>query len=414
MSRIDMTGGRASHSGGRGVTAEEMRRHNLAVVLEQLHLEGPISRSELTVMTGLNRSTVADLIAELVALGLVEEGPGLVTPGPGRPSSVVQPRPEGAVALAVELSVDSIAVATVGLGSHVYSRLRVARPRGRFSPQETVYDVAKLAGPLLGSLPKHVFAGVGVGVVGITRRSDGFVHLAPNLGWHNVPLAEILGEELGYDGLVLVANDADLGAIAEHRRGVRPGVQNLIYISGEVGIGTGIIVDGEPVLGSAGYAGEAGHMLVNPNGRRCRCGSVGCWETEAGEVALLRHAGTPDSGAGLEGVKAIADRAAAGDAKTLQALSEVGHWLGTGIGNLVNIFNPEMVVLGGMYHRLFPFLEEAINEAISTRALDAPAKMVTVTRSGLNSDAALIGASELVFSRVVADPARVTRAGLEA
>jgi predicted NBD/HSP70 family sugar kinase len=267
---------------------------------------------------------------------------------------------------------------------------------------------------LLGSLPKHVFAGVGVGVVGITRRSDGFVHLAPNLGWHNVPLAEILGEELGYDGLVLVANDADLGAIAEHRRGVRPGVQNLIYISGEVGIGTGIIVDGEPVLGSAGYAGEAGHMLVNPNGRRCRCGSVGCWETEAGEVALLRHAGTPDSGAGLEGVKAIADRAAAGDAKTLQALSEVGHWLGTGIGNLVNIFNPEMVVLGGMYHRLFPFLEEAINEAISTRALDAPAKMVTVTRSGLNSDAALIGASELVFSRVVADPARVTRAGLEA
>ncbi len=414
MGRIDITAGGASHGTGRGVTAEEMRRHNLAVVLEQLHLEGPISRSELTVMTGLNRSTVADLIAELVTLGLVEEGPGLSTPGPGRPSPVVQPRPEGAVTLAVELAVDSIAVATVGLGGHVYSRLRVARPRGRFSPQETVYDVAKLAGPLLGSLPGYAFAGVGVGVVGITRRSDGFVHLAPNLGWHNVPLAEMLRDELNHEGLVLVANDADLGAIAELRRGVRPGVQNLIYISGEVGIGTGIIADGKPVLGSAGYAGEAGHMLINPNGRRCRCGSVGCWETEAGEAALLRHAGTPDSGAGLEGVNAIAERAAAGDSTTLQALAEIGHWLGTGIGNLVNILNPEIVVLGGMYHRLFPFLEDAIHEAVLTRALDAPAKMVTVTRSALNSDAALIGASELVFSRIVTDPARASRPILEA
>lgn len=384
-------------------------------MLERLHLLGPVSRSKLTGMTGLNRSTIADLIGELAALGLVEEGPGLATSGPGRPSPVVQARPEGAVVLAVEMSVDSIAVATVGLGGFVYNRLRVARPRARFSPQETVYDVAKLAGPLLGSLPnKHAFAGVGVGVVGITRRSDGFVHLAPNLGWHDVPLAEMLVGELGLDTEVMVANDADLGALAEHRR-VRPGVSNLVYVSGEVGIGIGAIVDGKPLLGSAGYAGEAGHMLINPDGRRCRCGAIGCWETEAGEAALLRRAGSPASVSGLDALLSVADRAAAEDETALRAITEVGRWLGYGIGNLINIFNPELVVLGGMYHRLFPFLEAAVDEGVRSRALDAPRAMTTIARSGLNTDAALIGASEMVFARVIADPARAgSRAHAEA
>lgn len=392
-----------------------MRRHNLIAVLERLHLLGPVSRSKLTGMTGLNRSTIADLIGELAALGLVEEGPGLATSGPGRPSPVVQARPEGAVVLAVEMSVDSIAVATVGLGGFVYNRLRVARPRARFSPQETVYDVAKLAGPLLGSLPnKHAFVGVGVGVVGITRRSDGFVHLAPNLGWHDVPLAEMLVGELGLDTEVMVANDADLGALAEHRR-VRPGVSNLVYVSGEVGIGIGAIVDGKPLLGSAGYAGEAGHMLINPDGRRCRCGAIGCWETEAGEAALLRRAGSPASVSGLDALLSVADRAAAEDETALRAITEVGRWLGYGIGNLINIFNPELVVLGGMYHRLFPFLEAAVDEGVRSRALDAPRAMTTIARSGLNTDAALIGASEMVFARVIADPARAgSRAHAEA
>jgi predicted NBD/HSP70 family sugar kinase len=109
---------------------------------------------------------------------------------------------------------------------------------------------------------------VGVGVAGVTRRSDGFVHLAPNLGWRNVPMGQMLSSQLGLDRPVLVANEADLGALAEHRRGVGAGVPHLIYLSGEAGIGAGIIHDGKPMLGAAGYAGEAGHTLVNPNGHQ--------------------------------------------------------------------------------------------------------------------------------------------------
>lgn len=401
---IDTTIGGHARGPRRGVAAEAVRRHNLSAVLEQLHLSGPLSRSELTATTGLNRSTIADLLGELTALGLVKERPAPAAAGPGRPSPVVQARPEGAAVLAVELAVDSIAVATAGLGGHVYNRLRVARPRGRFSPEETVQDVAKLAGPLLDSLPaEHVLAGVGAAVVGITRRSDGFVHLAPNLGWRDVPLAAMLAAELGLGVPVLAANEADLGALAEHRRGVRPGIGNLIYVSGEVGIGTGVIVDGKPLLGSAGYAGEAGHTLINPDGQECRCGAIGCWETEAGEAALLRRAGVGDGTGHLD---KVAERAAAGDEATLRAIAEVGRWLGFGIGNLINLFNPDLVVLGGLYERLFTFLEPSVVEAARQRTLGAPGEMATIACSGLGPDAPLLGAAELVLSGVIADPAR--------
>jgi predicted NBD/HSP70 family sugar kinase len=396
-------------NGNRGVAAEGLRRHNLGLVLERLHLAGPLSRSELTASTGLNRSTIADLIGELTALGLVEERPGMAAAGPGRPSPLVQTRPEGAAVLAVELAVDSVAVATVGLGGHVYNRIRVARPRGRFSPEETVQDVAKLAGPLLDSLPpEHVLAGVGAAVVGITRRSDGFVHFAPNLGWRSVPLGAMLAAELHLGDPVRVANDADLGALAEHRR-VHPEVGHLVYVAGEVGIGVGVIVDGSALLGSAGYAGEAGHTLINPSGHKCRCGAVGCWETEAGEGALLRRAGLRGRGTGLGVVDALVERAGLGHGPTLRAIDEVGRWLGQGIGDLINIFNPELVVLGGLYQRLFPFFEGPVAEGIKLRALGPPGDSARVVRSGLGSDAALIGAAELVLSDVIDDPARPDR-----
>ena len=204
----------------RGVAADELRRHNLGVVLERLHLSGPLSRSELATTTGLNRSTIADLLGELTDLGLIEQAPGTAPSGPGRPSPVVQIRPEGATVLAIELAVDSIAVATIGLGGHVYNEFRVARPRGRFSPDETALDVAKLAGPLLDSLP------------GTARsRASGSPWSASHEGptasstWPRTSAGEtsrsrgLLARELELGVPVLAANEADLGALAEQRRG---------------------------------------------------------------------------------------------------------------------------------------------------------------------------------------------------
>ena len=131
---------------------------------------------------------------------------------------------------------------------------------------------------------------------------------------------------------------------------------------------------------------------------------MGCWETEAGEAALLRRANV--SG-GTRRLDEVAERAEAGDAVTLRAIADTGRWLGLGIGNLINLFNPELVVLGGLYERLFDFLRPSVLEGVRLRTLDAPGEMVTIGRSGLGGDAPLIGAAELVLSGVIADPARV-------
>ncbi|HEX2153815.1 MAG TPA: ROK family protein [Acidimicrobiia bacterium] len=393
---------------GRGVAAEQLRRHNLSTILDRLHLSGPMSRSELAQQTGLNRSTVADLIGELATLALVEEGPGAANTGPGRPSPVAKVRPEGATVLALELSVDSIAVATVGLGGHIYNQIRVARPRGRFTPEETVEDISKLAEPLLGALPgAHQLVGVGVAVAGVVRRTDGFVHLAPNLGWRNVPLGTIVEKRLSLGQAVSMANEADLGSLAEYRRGAGSGVQHLLYLAGEAGIGAGIIQEGRPMLGAAGYAGEVGHTRVNPEGRQCRCGGKGCWETEAGEAALARRAGVSDL-IGQRLVEELILRATTGDSRTLEALTVTGRWLGLGIGNLINIFNPDRVVVGGSYHDLYPYLEESMIRSVQEVALSAPGESAEIVPGVLGVDAPLVGAAELALSSVITNPAAAT------
>lgn len=392
----------------RGVAADELRRHNLTAVLDRLHHSGPLSRSELAERTGLNRSTIRDLIGELVGLGLVQEGRGNASTGPGRPSPVASTRPEGAVVLALELTVDSVAARTVGLGGKVYDETRVARPREVSSATETMEHVASLAVPLLAALPTdHRLVGAGIAVAGVVRRSDGFVHLAPNLGWRDVPLGEIASEELGIERIML-ANEADLGALGEYRRGAGRGVGHLIYVAGEVGIGTGIIINGTPMLGSAGYAGEAGHNMINPAGHRCRCGSIGCWETEAGEEALARRAGLPEGLVGQALLEELVSRADRGDATTLEALDEIGRWLGIGIGNLINSFNPEMVVVGGFYSELFAYLEDSLKRGAGESSLEAPARMASIRRCQLGVDAPLMGAAELVLAEVIASPAAFT------
>ena len=199
---------------------------------------------------------------------------------------------------------------------------------------------------------------MGVAVPGLTRRADGFVHLAPNLGWKGVEPGRHArrGSPPALER-VRVGNEADLGALGEHRRGAGRGCDHLVFVSGEVGIGAGLIIEGRPMLGAAGYAGEAGHMLVNPDGRQCTCGAFGCWETEAGEAALLRARGCP-RGARWRRRRRSLERVTAGDEAAVAAVAEIGHWLGVGVGNLVNLLNPEVVVLGGIFQPLFPFLRE--------------------------------------------------------
>lgn len=387
-----------------GQRSETVRRANLSAIVRELHAGGPLSRSDLVASTGLTRSAIRGLIGELAAADLVSEERAAPQGTPGRPSPLVCLNPQGAVVLALEIAVDSLAVAMVGLGGNVFGRVRVDRPSGHSSVDEIAADLAELATLIRARRPtRDPLVGVGVAVVGVVRRSDGFVSMAPNLGWRDVPLGERLAQALDTPAPIAVANDADLGALVEQRRGAAIGCDHVLFISGEYGVGGGLIVDGKPLTGVAGYGGEVGHIPVNPNGTACRCGSVGCWETEVGEGALLRLAGHPPGG-GRGEVDAVLREAAAGSPAALSALDHVGHWLGLGLAGLVNVFNPRLVVLGGLFGRIHPFVSRTLEDELDRRALAAPRSLVRVVPATLGVDAPLLGAAELAFEPLLADP----------
>jgi predicted NBD/HSP70 family sugar kinase len=247
--------------------------------------------------------------------------------------------------------------------------------------------------------------GIGVAVAGVLRRSDGLVSMAPNLGWIDVPLGARLERALGIGAPITVSNDADAGVLAEHRRGAGAGVDDVLFVSGEVGVGGGAIVGGRQLTGAAGYAGEVGHMPVNPEGSACRCGSVGCWETEVGEGVLLARAGFR-ADAGSAGVDAVLRAADDGDPAALAALAHVGRWLGIGLAGLVNILNPRLIILGGLHGRIHPYVRDVLEAELARRALPAPRALVKVVPATLGVDAPLVGAAELAFEPLLADPAR--------
>jgi predicted NBD/HSP70 family sugar kinase len=385
-------------------TQDDLRRHNRARLLRRLHEHGAQSRSDLVAFSGLNRSTVGVLVSELADAGLVTEVAGSAGQV-GRPSLMVQPAAESAVVVAFDLRVERTVVALVGLGGTVLVHKEQRHKRASYTPRAAARNAVTLIDQMLRQAPEQAaWVGVGVGVPGVVEHADGLVRLAPNLGWSDAPFGDMVREAIvsryGYTPTVSVGNDADLGAVAEHVRGVGAANRNLIYVSGEVGIGGGVIIDGRPMAGAGGYGGEVGHMVVNPTGELCRCGARGCWETEIGRDAILRMAGL--EGDRLEVVDVIA-AAANGNRQAAAAIERAGEWLGIGLANLVNLFNPEVIVLGGHLRLLFPLVSGTVYRRIHF-ALPATRDQVRVEVPSLNGDSTLLGAAETAFEDLLSDP----------
>ncbi len=386
-----------------GQRSESAHRANLSAIVRGLHERGPESRSELVAATGLTRSAIRTLVGELAGAGLAAEDQPVRLGTPGRPSPLVRLIPNGAVVLGLEILVDSIAAAIVGLGGETQDRIRIDRPRRHLAIDDVASDLAGLTRELRARNDGPII-GIGVAVAGVVRRSDGLVSMAPNLGWVDVPLGARLARALEVAVPIVISNDADAGIVAEHRRGAAVGVDDALYVSGEVGVGGGAIVGGRPLNGNSGFAGEIGHMPVNPDGTDCRCGARGCWETEIGEGVLLARAGyLPD--AGRAGVDRVLRDAADGSPAALAAIDHVGRWLGIGLGGLVNILNPRMIVLGGLHARLYPLVREALEVELALHSLPAPRAQVRIVPATLGVDAPLVGAAELAFEPLLADPA---------
>jgi predicted NBD/HSP70 family sugar kinase len=390
---------------GSGIGQDELRRVNLSAVLSRVHASGPTSRASLTAELGLNRSTIGDLTAQLDALGLVSEMRPTQSRGAGRPSHLVVPRQDVTV-VAVALDVDRIVSALVGLGGVVLERRERLHQRGGHGVAAVVVSVAQAIQELV-SLPNAARClGVGVSVPGVVRSDDGLVRFAPNLGWVDEPFTGLLQREI--DLPLRTGNDANLGVFAEHLRGAAVGVNDVAYLSGSVGIGGGFLVGGVPLRGSGGYAGEIGHLLVENNGAPCRCGAQGCWETKVGENHLLEAAGRLPGG-GPSAVAQVISAAAAGDPRATAALDEVAGWTGLGLRAIVNIFNPEAIVMGGVLGQVLLARHQLVAETMTSGGPAALLEQVRVMPAGLGEDSSLIGAAEMAFERLLADPLSISQ-----
>src|SRR6185436_10763760 len=307
-----------------------VRRHNLGVVLRHLSEHGPRSRATIALETGLNKTTVSSLVTELIGLDLVVER-GLEQRGTvGRPGQVVELSGDGVVALGLEVNVDYLAVRALDLtGTERHRSLDVRDNRN--VPVAKVLDrLAEHAGAALDAVRNEGLRPVGatVALPGIVDAANGTLLRAPNLDWTDVAVVDELRERLSGPSFLLAAdNEANLAALAELWEGTARGFSDVLYVSGEIGVGGGIIIGGELFRGHQGFGGEFGHMTVDPGGRPCACGSRGCLETIVGLEALLELAGLDPSGARTttgsgEPVAALATRARAGDEHALAALRE--------------------------------------------------------------------------------------------
>src|ERR687895_2982111 len=314
-----------------------VRRHNLGVVLRHVSERGPRSRATIALETGLNKTTVSSLVTELIGLDLLVER-GLEQRGTvGRPGQVVELSGSGVVALGLEINVDYLAVRALDLTGAERHRALDVRDNRRVQVGEVLDRLGTLAGAALEAVHEEGLRPVGatVALPGLVDAASGSLLVAPNLGWNDVPVVDELHERLAGPPFPLASdNEANLAALAELWEGTARGLSDVLYVSGEIGVGAGIILRGELFRGAQGFGGEFGHMTLDAGGKPCACGSRGCLETLAGLEAMLEMAGLDAREAATtagEPVAALASRARAGDEAALTALRDAGRWLGLAI-----------------------------------------------------------------------------------
>ena len=390
----------------RGNNLDQVRRRNLSTVLTLVHSRKGMSRAELTRATGLNRSTIAALVAELVERGLALETAPDPTNLVGRPSSTVIPNPT-TVAITVNPELDAVVVGLVTLGGVVIRRIRYDTVRTP-SVQEVVNIVSAIVEGMRAELDANYRTiGLGLAVPGLVRSADGLVTLAPHLGWRDEPVAGLIAEATGY--AVVSANDASMGAIAESIFGAGAGVENLVYLNGGAsGIGGGVVIDGHLLGGAGGFAGELGHTLVNSSGVECHCGARGCLETEVSRQPLLEAVGLSTAQADQLDDLLAARYADPAYPAVRELVDRQVRFLGVAVRGAINVFDPELVVLGGFLGSLYRAAGSELEREGLGSTMSSTHTGVRIARASLGGDILMVGAAELVFAAVLADPASVS------
>ncbi|MFG2089123.1 MULTISPECIES: ROK family protein [unclassified Spirillospora] len=385
-----------------------MRERNLAVVLEHIARHQPVTRARLAELTGFTKTTVSNLVALLESAGLVRGGAPVHEGERGRPGVGVSVHGDGAAGLGLEVNVDYLASCVIDLGKQVrYRHVLSSDNRGR-EPGAVLAALSALAAEAVSAAAGQglTVAGAAVALPGLLDRENGVVRHAPNLGWTDVPVTGAPGLDAAlpaeYD------NEANLAALGELWFGGGNRFGDFVHVSGEIGIGAGIVVDRRVFRGAHGFAGELGHLVAEPGGPPCSCGGRGCLEQIAGQEAILRAAGLPVTrpAAGPGGpVSTLIDRLNSGDETALHAVDRAGRALGGALASVVNLIDPDTVVLGGVFSPLAEWVRPPLQEVLADGPGSLRRGVPPVEISGLAEGAAVLGAAGLVIERVIADPA---------
>ncbi|MGY1625266.1 ROK family protein [Geodermatophilus sp. SYSU D00965] len=390
-----------------GARQSTVRAANLALVLRTVcAAPEPVSRAGIAAATGMTRATASRLVDELVAGGLLDEAERVPASGPGRPATPLLPG-SGVAALGLQADAGLLAARVVDLRGRVVAEAVEDGDFGGSDPAATLARLGELAGDLLAGMPSdRVLVGAGLALPGIVRTDEELLLRAPTLDWSDVRPADLLAASLPAGLRPVLGNEADLAArtVAETAPG-RPGRQDFLYLSGQIGIGGAAVLGGQVMTGNAGWAGEVGHVCVDPAGPPCRCGSTGCLEQYAGRHALLAAAGLPlDTPAG-----SFAARVADGDPDAVRALGSAVRALGVALAGVVNVLDIPTVVLGGYLGALADLLRPGVEELLAARVLSARWRRPTIEAASAPPAAGATGAALRALSGVLADPAGLTR-----
>lgn len=367
-----------------------VKKINKSIVLHMIRRHSPLSRARVSEMTGLNKATVSNLVAELCHQELViEAGPG--ESSGGRKPLILHFNAMAGTVIGIELRVKQLTAVLCDLGGHVlaerdYSLLHHDLPY-------VLEEIHKMISDLIASAPATPYGivGIGVGVPGMVDE-NGVVLFAPNLGWEMVDLRGML--ESSFSVPVTIDNEANAGAQGELNFGAARDVRHLLYVSAGSGIGSGIIIAGELYKGARGYAGETGHMSIEAEGKLCTCGSRGCWELYASEKTY----DDPNNSLPARTTPELVRFASQGQEDALRHFAKVGEYLGIGVTNLINSFNPEVIVIGGALSEAEEWLGEPLRRVVAERTLPYHKQQLEITFSKLGSRGTMIGAG---FSAVM-------------
>jgi glucokinase-like ROK family protein len=391
---------------------EKVRKVNKSIVLNTLRLNAPISRARLANLTGLNRGTVSNIINDLLGEGLVSENEHEDSKV-GRPGISLGLRPDGGAVIGLEIGVDFISILLTNFVARTLWETRTQINPSQ-SPTSVISQAEQLIDQALSiAREQHLRPlGLGIGMPGLINIHRGELIIAPNLKLKNVPLRLMWNQRFHLS--IYIENEANLAALGEYYFGVARGVDNFIYLSSGIGLGGGIMIDGHLFRGGHGYAGEIGHIQRDPQGERCGCGRIGCWETQVGPRAVLRRVKKElqihsdqfllvacSGDFNNLTFEMVVNFALEGNALCRQAIEDVATYLGAGVADLVNIFNPELVVIGGAFILGKDILQPIIEKAIFSNALQPSADGLRIAFSELGLNACALGAVAIVLDDIL-------------